>query len=136
MKTVAALTIAAAVVLLAGCGADTDSVNAPSTTTTQVTSTAAPTGSAAQTISTSVAPPTTTTTNGGTTGAGLRSQTCNDLLPMLQSMREVGGDAAVAKAVDETLAWIPQQPTWASLSETERQSTLDGVRDAGAGTCK
>lgn len=112
-----------------GCGKNEDSSAIP-------TSTAAPARSSAQTTTTSAAPPTTVTTDSAAAGAGLRSQTCNDLLPMLQSMRDLGGDAAVAKAVDETLTWIPQQPTWGSLSEADRKATLDGVRDAGAGTCK
>lgn len=122
-----------AALAVAGCGGETETAGATSTTIAPVTSVAAaPTSTTGQTT-TVVVPTSTTTAN--VAGGDLRSKTCTDLLPMLEAMRPLGGDAAVQKTVEDTIAWFPQTPEWATLSDSERTATVQGARDAGTGVC-
>jgi len=125
MKLTAVALSACAALTLAGCGDDTRS---PTQVTTS-TATGSPATHAAPTSMT-----TSSTTTSGQSNATLRQQTCRDILPLLDELRS-SGTGAVEKATQETIDWFPTTPEWSGLSETDRQATIAGVRDAAAGSC-
>ncbi|QLY31829.1 hypothetical protein H0264_05835 [Nocardia huaxiensis] len=111
IKTAVALALPLAALTLTACGTSSD------------TTAAAPVSAS------------TTAAATGSTPAALRESTCRGLLATVAQYRTSGGDSAVTKAVEEAIAALPATPEWTSLNDTERQATIDGVRDAATGSC-
>ncbi|WP_378741623.1 hypothetical protein [Nocardia brasiliensis] len=64
----------------------------------------------------------------------VRGKSCENYLPVLSKLKAVSEESA-NKTAEETIALLPQSPQWATLSETDRQSTIAGIRDAAKGKC-
>ncbi|WP_433664410.1 hypothetical protein ACQPW1_21095 [Nocardia sp. CA-128927] len=64
----------------------------------------------------------------------VRAKACQDYLPLLSKLKAASEDAA-NKTAEETIKLLPQSAQWGTLSETDRQSTIAGIRDAAKGTC-
>lgn len=109
------VSLAAAV---AGCGDDDTAPSAPATTAS--TSSARPAPAAAPVPAGA--------------RAGLRAQSCRDILPMLDQLRALD-PAAAAQTAETTIANLASTPEWAGLSEADRAATIAGIRDAAAGSC-
>ncbi|WP_433658004.1 hypothetical protein ACQPW1_39620 [Nocardia sp. CA-128927] len=131
MRFVAVLTIAAAVAV-AGCGSDTKTEDKTEPATAVTAAPAATSSLTAASPSTAV--PNTAGTSAERPGSRLRQQSCEDILPLLDQLRAISADAA-RQSAEDTISNLPQTPEWPTLSESDRQATIAGIRDAAGGTC-
>ncbi len=133
MKTIAVLTIAAAAVGLAGCGSDSQPEGRIEPTAT-IAAAATPTPNSSMTAPSASPVPTKAEVTADQPSSVLRMQTCRDILPLLDQLRSVSAEAA-RQSAEDTISNLPQTPEWPTLSESDRQATIAGIRDAAGGTC-
>lgn len=96
-------------------------------------------GEAALTTSKNLLPPENTrsvSVPSGIAPAVLRRETCEKFAERFETIRRDSGQEGVDRAVAQALDEFPGTPDWQVFTEEQRQASLDGVRDAGAGTCE
>ncbi|MFG1774779.1 hypothetical protein ACGFIX_34830 [Nocardia salmonicida] len=127
MKTLAALALVALAASVVGCS----SGDSPATPTTTTTAAVDPPTTSSVTMTSAVP----VTTAGSAPASALRSQTCRDMLPLLDTVRATDPAAANDMAAT-TISNLAESPEWPSLTEADRAATIAGVRDAAAGSCE
>lgn len=113
-------------VAAAGCSSDNLWHDKPPTTVP---------GATGYTIVETLAPTTSAEVAAVPANTELRLQSCRDMLPVLDELRQ-RNPAAVSSAAEDTIANQSATPEWANMSQADRDATIAGIRDAAAGRCE
>ncbi|MFD9615571.1 hypothetical protein ACFWWS_40070 [Streptomyces sp. NPDC059083] len=139
MRIIAALPIAFAALLLAGCGSGADASNSAPTSAQQPQATTAPSASVVPPSTTATAVQTSAPAQPADDASAQRRDTCQEFLAYFQSAKDlaasVGSPWSADKAAEDSIGEASKAASWATMPAAQQQAIKAGIRDAATGSC-